>query len=124
MCGTDYAGSLYQKVVRYATQVCVRPSDSESIASGAMSIPTEVMGDINSVMDSIKVDMANELSNECDRLGGTWVDTQWVDDVGDDDIHDKTKHTLWKYFYDETGANTKWGYCADKSSVETATTGL
>lgn len=122
-CGTDYAGSLYQKVVRYATQVCVRPSDSESITSGAMSIPTEVMGDINSVMDSIKVDMANELSKECERLGGTWVDTQWVDN-SNDNIHDKTKHTLWKYFYDETGANTKWGYCADKASAETATTGL
>lgn len=123
-CGTDYAGSLYQKLVRYATQVCVRPSDSELITSGEKTIPTEVLGDINSVMDSIKVDMANELSKECDRLGGTWVDTQWVDNIGNDNIHDKTKHKLWKYFYDETGANTKWGYCADKDSAETATTGL
>ena len=30
-----------------------------------------------------------------------------------DNVHDKTDHVLFKYFYDETGANTKWGFCAE-----------
>ena len=116
-CGPDYAGSLYQKIVRYATQVCVRPSDSEKITNGELEIPAEVMGDVNTVMDTVKVEMANVLSAECERLGGTWFDTQWKSDG-------TSTGTLYKYFYDETGANTKWGYCAEKESAETATTGL
>jgi len=116
-CGPDYAGSLYQKIVRYATQVCVRPSDSEKITNGELEIPAEVMGDVNTVMDTVKVEMANVLSAECERLGGTWFDTQWKSDGS-------STGTLYKYFYDETGANTKWGYCAEKESAETATTGL
>ena len=115
-CGPDYAGSLYQKIVRYATQVCVRPSDSEKITNGELEIPAEVMGDVNTVMDTVKVEMANVLSAECERLGGTWFDTQWKSDG-------TSTGTLYKYFYDETGANTKWGYCAEKESAETATTG-
>lgn len=134
-CGTDYAGSLYQKVVKYATQVCVRPSDYDKIMNGTEAIPMNVLEDVNVVMDSIRVDMATALSEECERLGGTWVNTPWinekgtgeVDDEGEedtDDIHDKTGHKLFKYFYDETGANTKWGYCADPESVTTATLSL
>ncbi len=135
-CGTDYAGSLYQKVVKYATQVCIRPSDLEEITAGKKDIPTTVLEDVNVVMDSIRVEMAKVLSAECERLGGVWVDTQWIDtkhpkdadsDIttrapsdlieGSDNIHDITGHILYKYFYDETGANTKWGYCADKEQM-------
>ena len=123
-CGDDYVGSLYQKMVRYATQVCVRPSVSEEITNGTTSLPTEILGDINDVMDSIRVNMATELSKECDRLGGTWVSAQWIPNKDNQQQHDITKHVLYNYFYDETGANTKWGYCADKDSVQTATTGL
>ncbi len=125
-CGEDYVGSLYQKMVKYATQVCVRPSDYDDITTGKKTIPTNVLEDVNIVMDSVKVSMAKALSAECDRLGGTWVDTQWVnekandpnDEDGEDDLHDKTGHKLFKYFYDETGANTKWGYCADMTVEE------
>lgn len=122
-CGPDYAGSLYQKMVKYATQVCVRPSDYDAITTGKKSIPTTVLQDVNVVMDSVRVNMSKSLSAECERLGGTWVDTQWTDD-NNDDVHDKTTHKLLKYFYDETGANTKWGYCADTTSVSTATQDL
>ena len=122
-CGPDYAGSLYQKMVKYATQVCVRPSDYDAITTGKKSIPTTVLQDVNVVMDSVRVNMSKSLSAECERLGGTWVDTQWIDD-NNDDVHDKTTHKLLKYFYDETGANTKWGYCADTTSVSTATQDL
>ena len=127
-CGPDYAGSLYQKMVRYATQVCTRPSDYEEITAGRMDIPTTVLQDVNIVMDAIRVDMAKSLSAECERLGGLWVDTQWVDTKGGkdalnndipDDLHDETGQKLFKYFYDETGANTKWGFCADISVEET-----
>lgn len=117
-CGSDYSGSLYQKMVKYAVQVCVRPSETDAITSGTKQIPTNVLEDINVVMDTIRVEMATELSKECERLGGVWFDTQWLDE-NDDDKHDKTNHSLFKGFYDETGSNTKWGYCADKNSVST-----
>ena len=127
-CGTDYAGSLYQKMVKYATQVCLRPSEYEKISTSFNTpIPNTVLQDVNIVMDTIRVDMAKSLSAECERLEGTWVDTPWIDETGDpetggpDDIHDKTGHKLHKYFYDETGSNTKWGYCADSESVPIAT---
>lgn len=118
-CGTDYAGSLYQKMVKYAVQVCVRPSEYESITAGLTEIPTTVLQDVNLVMDSVRVDMSKQLSAECERLGGLWVDTQWVDEINNDTKnetpdgkHDKTGHEQFKTFYDETGSNTKWGYCA------------
>ena len=122
-CGDDYAGSLYQKMVKYATQVCVRPSDYDAITTGIKIIPTNVLEDVNMVMDEIRVNMAKELSNECDRLGGTWIDAQWST-TNEEEDQNKAGHKLFKYFYDETGANTKWGYCADKESVSTATLGL
>ncbi len=129
-CGDDYIGSLYQKMVRYAMQTCVRPSEATQVN---YQLPTTVLEDINVVMDSIRVDMAKSLSAECDRLGGIWIDTQWQDTVANpttragatttgDDLHDITGHKLHKKFYEETGANTKWGYCADKETTDAATT--
>lgn len=106
-CGDDYIGSLYQKLVRYALQACVRPSLSND---PDYIIPTTVLQDVNVVMDSIRIDMGNSLANECERLGGTWVPSEWVDKDTNNE-HDITADTLNKDFYDETGANTKWGYC-------------
>lgn len=122
-CGTDYAGSLYQRMVKYATQVCVRPSDYDAIMAGEKEIPSTVLQDVNVVMDSIRVNMSTELSNECDRLDGTWVDAQWEDE-NFDGTHDKTGHIALKAFYDETGASTQWGYCADNESVTKAVLGF
>ena len=99
LCGDDYVGSLYHKLARYAMQTCVRPSESDQ------ALPATVLQDINVVMDKIRVDMANALSTECERLGGKWVDTVW--------IHDTTGDTLFKKFYTETSANTNWGFCAE-----------
>ncbi len=113
-CGEDYVGSLYQKMVRYAMQTCMRPSTAENPNT---AIPATVLEDINVVMDSIRIDMKKALSTECDRLGGYWVDAQWQS--SNDGTHTKTGHTLWQRFYNETGANTKWGYCADKDTVST-----
>jgi len=125
-CG-DYPGSLYQKLVRYAQQACVRPSQSES------ALPSNVLQDVNVVMDSIRVDMAKALATECERQGGVWVDTIWGADTGGgttragaaptsttdaDIIFDKQSHKKLKKFYDETNSSTGWGYCADVSKPE------
>ena len=130
MCGDDYVGSLYHKLARYAMQACVRPSESDR------ALPQTVLQDINVVMDQIRNDMSNSLSAECERLGGTWVDTVWIDKVenktccangtcttGDgvteftDGCHDTTGDPLFKKFYSETSANTKWGYCAETTTI-------
>ena len=105
-CG-DYAGSLYQRLVRYAIQTCVRPSNANN---PEYSISADVLADVNVVMDSIRIDMGVALAKECERLGGVWVDTMWVDEDGNLE-HDDTGDITYKKFYDETGANTQWGYC-------------
>lgn len=126
-CGTDYIGSLYQKLVRYALQTCVRPSQTSDV------LPTNILQDVNIVMTQLQKDMANALSQECERLGGIWVDSDWVDEVknitccaygmcsteGDgitritDGCHDITGDTIHPTFNKETAANTQWGYCAE-----------
>jgi len=126
-CGEDYAGSLYQKMVRYAMQACVRPSDAEDKTK---PLPTTVLQDVNVVMSQIHIDMATSLSAECDRLGGVWVDTPWVNTKGKT-MNEIKGHVLYERFYTETGANTKWGYCAtpetasdeEKITVETQKNG-
>ena len=116
-CG-DYAGSLYQRLVRYAIQSCIRPSYAND---PEYTISADVLADVNAVMDSIRVDMGVALANECERLGGTWVDTMWVDNDSDDK-HDYTGDTTYKKFYDETGANTQWGYCKPSTTTVNDTT--
>ncbi len=125
-CG-DYIGSLYQKLVRYAAQVCVRPSEAiDDTSAYTYTLPTSILQDVNSVMDSIRINMATELATECERLGGRWVSTPWIDiksitpgATGEttDGIHDTTGDTQFKFFYDETGANPNWGYCANPEST-------
>ena len=118
-CGTDYVGSLYHKLVRYAMQTCVRPSESNSI------LPTNILQDVNVVMTQLRTDMSNALSRECERLGGIWVDTPWVDlpnktnntQTTGDGFHDVTGQTLYTVFYAETSANTQWGFCASESAT-------
>ena len=96
-CGTDYIGSLYQKMVKYASQVCVRPSEADD------SLPNTVLQDINVVMDELRISMSDALASECERLGGIWVDTPY-ESTGD----------LHKEFYNETSANLVWGYCTQQ----------
>ena len=101
----EYVGSLYHKIARYALQTCVRPSESQN------ALPATVLQDINIVMDKIHVDMSTELARECERLGGTWATTKWIDENGDYK-HDVRGDYLHKNFYDNTSANTEWGYCS------------
>jgi hypothetical protein len=95
-CGVDYAGSLYHKLASYAYDVCIRPSQRGN------ALPHTVLQDINVVMDQIRTGMSNELSKECERLGGTWVSTAY-------DTESSVK-TLSEYDK-ETSANKNWGYC-------------
>ena len=133
-CG-NYAGSMYQRLVRYALQTCVRPSDANN---PNYTISIDVLQDVNIVMDKIRIDMGKNLAEECERLGGLWIDSAWVDKSGKincttnasgnetctnnaDGKHDATGDELNKVFYNETGANTEWGYCTN-ALISTTTT--
>lgn len=107
-CG-NYPGSLYQRMVRYALQSCVRPSDANN---QNYTLSADVLSDVNAVMDSIRVDMGLALAKECERWGGVWVNTQW------DDEKANNEHKLLDAFYDETGANTAWGYCREPKTYD------
>ncbi len=104
-CGEDYAGSLYQKLVRYAVNACMRPAEIENLTDGS-TLPPTLLQDVNATMDAIKGAMASVLKTECERLGGYWMTAKTPE------IKPYTQ------FYNETGTSMKWGYCADKSSVE------
>lgn len=98
-CGTDYIGSLYQKMVVYALEYCTRPGTT------ADTMPTEVLADVNTVMDSIKADMATVLATECKDRGGTWSTTY--------ELNSETGEPDGKLtdFYNYTNANIGWGLC-------------
>jgi len=99
-CSPDYMTSLYKKMVEYALQYCTRPSDD----TGRI-IPTEVLGNVNTVMDSIKKDMANILASECENLGGTWSTTYSVNE------DNEPLDGKFMDFYNATNANLGWGLC-------------
>ena len=107
-CGDTYAGSLYQKLVRYAMQTCVRPSQSSD------SLPSTVLADVNVVMDKVRGEMGTELARECERLGGTWFNTPWEELVARN-----PQYELHVLYQTETSANNLWGSC-----VNTDTTSL
>ena len=81
---SDYVGSLYQKIVRYAMQACMRPSETEKIEPDRITTPISptVLQDVNATMDSIRIAMSNSLQAECERLGGYWVATQYTGQDG------------------------------------------
>lgn len=124
-CGPDYAGSLYQKLVRYAIQACMRPSDIDALQKATdgntaqelwKKLGVNILQDVNATMDLLRVSLASSLKTECERLGGHWITTQWQTETS-------TELELWQQFYNETGANTKWGYCADPETVTRYYTG-
>lgn len=105
-CG-DYIDSLYQRFVHYAMQVCIRPSEYENQAQeNSLTVPTLVLQDINIVMDKIRIAMGQELSKECERLGGIWVTTPYTN----------TSAKLLDVFYTATGTSKNWGYCKEPTT--------
>lgn len=107
-CG-NYPGSLYQQLVDYARQTCLRPSQSTDPDS---VLPTEIIADINVIMGKIHLDMANELSKECERQGGLWINMPYVF---------TSYETILDVFYKETSANSQWGYCIPKTETQSDT---
>lgn len=101
-CGT-YPGSLYQQLIDYARQVCIRPSqntDSDAV------LPLDIIADVNMIMGKIHTDMSYVLSQECERLNGIWVNLPF---------DYKYKEQLQETFLKETSANSQWGYCIQKT---------
>ena len=108
----DYVGSLYQSVVRYALQTCMRPSETASTDEATTPISDEVLQAVNATMDSVRSEMSESLKTECERLGGYWVATPYDEDP-DSTNTSANNLQIWDRFYNETGANKKWGYCAN-----------
>jgi len=89
--------TLYSKIKTYAAQYCTRPSDT----SDDVAIPLSILGSVNMIMDSIRIDMATVLAAECEKLDGTWHT-----------VFDDTTLTTHTQFYNLTNANTEWGLCS------------
>lgn len=106
-CGVHYVGSLYQKMVIYALQNCMRSS------STATTLPESILADVDITVNEVKTALAKELSEECDNQNGLWVDIQWVDE-NSDGVHDTTGDKLLLPFYETTGSHKLWGYCKPK----------
>ena len=103
-CGMYYVGSLYQQLVRYALQNCTRPSDDSYVLSESL------LADVDIVMKRVQNELVMELSKECERHDGTWVDMPWIDE-NYDGLHDSNGDSLLQEFYLATGTNKLWGYC-------------
>lgn len=106
----QYVGSLYQKLVRYALQVCIRQSQSGTRAT----VPETVLQDISTLMYEVTADMGKELAKECERLGGIWISTPFASIENEEYAQSK----LLKIFYDNTGSNKQWGYCTIPETEE------
>lgn len=106
-CG-NYIGSLYQKMVVYALQYCVRPSEANN------EIPNEVLGYVNQLMDTVRSDMASVLAADCEKYDGEWVrDFAKKDEESCEPAAGGVeKNTI---FYNETNANLCWGLCKKKT---------
>ena len=117
MC-SDYVGSLYQSVTRYALQTCMRPSETSPSANEENTptpISDEVLQAVNATMDSVRSEMSASLKTECERLGGYWVATPYDESAP---LNASASHLdIYDRFYNETGANKKWGYCAQPESA-------
>ena len=115
---SDYVGSLYQSVTRYAMQTCMRPSETDSVTDGTSTpISDEVLQAVNTTMDSVRSEMSASLKTECERLGGYWVATPYQETTQQNQNTSASNLTIWPRFYNETGANKKWGYCADPTAA-------
>lgn len=105
-CGPYYIGSLYQQLVIYALQNCVRTSDTSNVLSEYL------LSEVNKVAQSVKDNLVSILSTECINLNGIWIASPWLDE-DNNGYHDLTGDELHDNFYINTGANKLWGYCKE-----------
>lgn len=104
ICGTNYIGSLYQALAIYASNNCTRTT------TGDKNLTESILKDINKIMTNVRAALIQELSKECERLNGIWVDMPWTD-TDSDGYHDTTGDKLFQPFHTSTNANKLWGYC-------------
>ena len=110
-CGTTYIGSLYQSLVRYAIQNCARATTKDN--EEKWGLPEYLSNDVQSAMDTVRQALIKELSTDCERYNGIWVEIPWQDD-NRDNLHDVTGDEFLRVFYTATNANKLWGYCKPK----------
>ena len=97
---------MYQRVVRYALQTCVRPTESSD------ALPATVAADVNIVMSKIRSEMGKELAKECERLNGVWYDAPW------EELSKRyPNYKLLENYEKETSANSKWGSCVNPTTT-------
>ncbi len=66
---TGQSGSVYELLVKYARENCVRtdfPADQP--------LPSDAMEYVNKVFDNVFIDMRTLLKTECERYSGEWLD--------------------------------------------------
>lgn len=97
-----YLGSLYHKMVRYARQMCMRPS-----ANDETETPDIVLQDVRVVMDELISNMTKQLYQECDRFGGEWSSISSAP-------NDTSR--LEKFDFD-TQTDYRWGTCTNKQQT-------
>lgn len=95
---SDYSGSLYEMLVNYAVNMCVRPS----LQTDLETVPENILADINSVMDSLSVNMTVILRTECEGMGGTWKDNKSSATPEPARLNSYEKNV---------NSNDDWGYC-------------
>ncbi len=84
---TDYIGSMYHMLARYAADTCMRPSLG---TAEKYALTPSITQDITTVMTELQSAMSTELATECERQGGTWVNIPWMDDKDITGINTKT----------------------------------
>ena len=83
-------------------QYCARPSNDTN-----RIIPTDVLANVNTLMDSVKQNMATVLAAECEKLGGVWTTTYQTNANGEP-VQEKFID-----FYNGTNAHLGWGLCRE-----------
>lgn len=110
------SNTMYNRLKAYATQVCIRPSASDTTTT----LPTSVLADVTAAMSTLRAAMGAELKTHCETLNGVWISAPW----GDTSITSPNNrhHEALSTFYNETSASGDWGYCATQESVKDAYT--
>ena len=69
-CSATQSGSVYELLVKYARENCVR-----SDYPANTPLPSDVMEYVNSIFDTVLYDMRLVLKSECELYSGEWIDS-------------------------------------------------
>ncbi len=90
--------SLYSKLSKYATQVCMRPNETDQ--------STIVQQHVSSAMATLSEQMSRILRQECQDMGGVWNDAFFNNKLDD--------YNVFYNFYTTTAADYSWGLCTNR----------